>query len=109
MHLLKGANNYRLGLGGPMVPEAKQPPAYKLAILPSKESVTWRFSLRIRGFGRISIQPFVLLPVQVPFEQGKRTCPAQRSLCAYCPWQWDTVRGPDECRQARDDSELEDV
>ena len=59
-----------------MVPEAKQPPAYKLAILPSKESVTWRFSLRITGFGRISIQPFVLLPVQVPFEQGKRTCPA---------------------------------
>ena len=48
-----------------MVPEAKQPPAYKLAVLPSGESVTWRFSLRITAFGRISVQPFVLLPVVV--------------------------------------------
>ena len=53
-----------------MVPEAKQPPAYKLALLPAREAVRWRFSVRITGFGRISVQPFVSLPVDVPLETG---------------------------------------
>lgn len=53
-----------------MVPEAKQPPAYKLALLPARESVRWRFTVRITAFGRISVQPFVSLPVEVPLEAG---------------------------------------
>lgn len=54
-----------------MVPEAKQPPAYMLAVLPSRDQVTWRFDLRIVGFGRISVQPFISLPVNIQQDPGE--------------------------------------
>jgi len=81
------ASHCRLGLGGPIVPEAKQPPAYKLAMLPARDSVRWRFTVRITGFGRTSVQPFVSLPVEVPLEAGtasgalSRTKPTIFVLC----------------------------
>ena len=53
-----------------MVPEAKQPPAYKLATLPAGESVTWRFTVRITGFGRVSVQPFISVPAQISLDPG---------------------------------------
>ena len=61
----------RLGLGGPVFAEAKQPPAYRLAVLPARDSVTWRFTVQITSFGRACVQAFVSLPVQVPLEPGK--------------------------------------
>jgi hypothetical protein len=68
-----------------MVPEAKQPPAYKLALLPARESVRWRFTVRITAFGRISVQPFVSLPVEVPLEAGDAppTCLARGDISMY--------------------------
>jgi len=64
-----------------MVPEAKQPPAYKLALLPARESVRWRFTVRITGFGRISVQPFISLPVEIPLEAGDK--PLYASHCVH--------------------------
>lgn len=53
-----------------MLPEAKQPPAYKLSTLPAGQSVVWRFTVHIVGFGRVSIQPFIQLTANGPLDSG---------------------------------------
>lgn len=58
-----------------MVPEAKQPPAYKLAVLPAGQSVVWRFTVRIIGFGRVAVQPLILIPAKVPMDSGALLLP----------------------------------
>lgn len=67
-----------------MIPEAKQPPAYKLATLPPQESVSWRFAVRITGFGRISVQPFVSLPVNIPLQPGRLHHKGLQTAAVHC-------------------------
>ncbi|KAK9811481.1 hypothetical protein WJX72_004659 [[Myrmecia] bisecta] len=66
---LKGAA-IRLALGGPMIPASRQPPQYKLAVVPSGEGVRWQMSLSVTDFGRLTVQPFVHLPAKAAMLPG---------------------------------------
>lgn len=56
---------HRLSLGGPIVPETKQPALYKIPIIPVGESVQLHIGCFVQACGHLSVQPFVSLPVNM--------------------------------------------
>lgn len=54
----------RIAVSGPVVPDSRQPPLYKVAALPAGETLEWRLRLRLSGFGAIAIQPLLTLPAR---------------------------------------------
>ncbi len=62
----------RLAFGGPMVPAIKLPPVHKLASIPAGEALTWRLGFKVLGFGRLSVQAFILLPARVAVLPGEK-------------------------------------
>ena len=55
----------RLSLGGPLIPDTKQPALYKIPVLLVGERVLLHLNCSIGGCGDLSIQPFVALPVSM--------------------------------------------
>lgn len=62
---LKIAAWCRLSLGGPVVPETKQPALYKIPIIPVGERVLLHIGCFVQACGHLSVQPFVSLPVNM--------------------------------------------
>ena len=56
---------HRLSLGGPVIPDTKQPALYKIPLLPVGERVLLHLTCTIGACGALSIQPFVALPVSM--------------------------------------------
>ncbi len=67
----EGGLHDRLAFGGPMVPTIKMPPVHKLSSIPAAESVTWRLTFTVLGFGRLTVQAFILLPAKVSVLPGE--------------------------------------
>lgn len=67
----------RLAFGGPMVPTIKMPPVHKLASISAGEAVSWRLAFTVLGFGRLTVQAFVLLPAKVSVLPGEDTLEVQ--------------------------------
>ena len=63
----------RLAFGGPVVPAIKMPPVHKLSSVPAGESVKWRLAFTVLGFGRLTVQAFILLPAKVSVLPGEDT------------------------------------
>ena len=55
----------RLSLGGPLLPDTKQPALYKIPIIPVGERVLLQLQCSIRACGHLSVQPYVSLPVNM--------------------------------------------
>ncbi len=56
---------HRLSLGGPVIPDTKQPALYKIPLLPVGERVLLHLTCTIGACGTLSVQPFVALPVSM--------------------------------------------
>ena len=56
----------RLSLGGPLIPDTKQPALYKIPVLPVGERLLLHLRCSIGACGALSLQPFVALPVSIP-------------------------------------------
>ena len=55
----------RLALGGPLLPDTKQPALYKIPIIPVGERVLLHLQCSIRACGHLSVEPYVSLPVTI--------------------------------------------
>lgn len=66
----------RLSLGGPVIPDTKQPALYKIPLLPVGERVLLHLTCTIGACGALSIQPFVALPVSMAGEDLSLRCGA---------------------------------
>ena len=78
----------RMAVSGPVVPDSRQPPLYKVAALPGGETLEWRLRFRLTGFGPITVQPLLTLPARsmvLPGECGFHfTPPLGSCLPAFC-------------------------
>lgn len=54
----------RVAVSGPIAPDFRQPPLYKMAALPAGETIEWRLRFRLSGFGTLSVQPLLTLPAK---------------------------------------------
>ncbi|KAL0052511.1 hypothetical protein WJX82_003263 [Trebouxia sp. C0006] len=66
----------RLSLGGPVIPDTKQPALYKIPLLPVGERVLLHLTCTIGACGTLSVQPFVALPVSMAGEDLSLRCGA---------------------------------
>lgn len=66
----------RLSLGGPLIPNTKQPALYKIPLLPVGERVLLHLTCTIGACGTVSVQPYVALPVSMSGEDLSLRCTA---------------------------------
>lgn len=80
----------RLSLGGPLIPDTKQPALYKVPVLPVGERVLLHLTCTIGACGALSLQPYVALPVSMAGEPsaslGLQAAPLLQPCCLRrCP------------------------
>ena len=59
-------------MGGPLIPEGRHPPAFRVATLPSGDSVAWQFTCRVGACARMTVQPYLDLPARAAVIPGER-------------------------------------
>ena len=62
----------RVAVGGPLIPEGRHPPAFRVATLPAGDSVTWQFTCRVGACARMTVQPYLDLPARAAVIPGER-------------------------------------
>lgn len=62
----------RVAVGGPLIPEGRHPPAFRVATLPSGDSVAWQFTCRVGACARMTVQPYLDLPARAAVIPGER-------------------------------------
>ena len=79
-------NMCRLSLGGPIIPDTKQPALYKIPVLPVGERVLLHLRCTIGACGALSILPYVALPVSMAGELCQHTgYPSPAPCVRHCP------------------------
>ena len=71
----------RLSLGGPLIPNTKQPALYKIPVLPVGERVLLHLTCTIGACGAVSVQPYVALPVSMTGQSAILLPPPVLSVC----------------------------
>ena len=61
----------RVAVGGPLIPEGRQPPAFRVTTLPAGDSVTWQFTCRVGACARMTVQPYLDLPARAAVIPGE--------------------------------------
>ena len=61
----------RVAVGGPLIPEGRHPPAFRVTTLPAGDSVTWQFTCRVGACARMTVQPYLDLPARAAVIPGE--------------------------------------
>ena len=83
----------RVAVGGPLIPEGRHPPAFRVATLPAGDSVMWQFTCRVGACARMTVQPYLDLPARAAVIPGeccwqshwaKQSATLPGPVCASC-------------------------